>query len=134
MTVRTLTCFPDSNLHGEVEQIGVTVTHAVLVEKGRHNLATGRLKRDAECLVLDVGTQTASVDLDGRLRTKTQTAVAGTHHLCEPLFPGIIQCHLPIISTRELRNASYEISIKLISSLTALCARKWTKDKHKKKK
>lgn len=47
------------------------MTHAVFVEEGRHNLATGRLKRDAESLVLDVRTQTTSVDLDGRLRTKT---------------------------------------------------------------
>jgi hypothetical protein len=85
--IPTFTCFPDSNLHGEVEQIGVTVAHAVLVQKGRHNLATGRLKRDAECLVLDVGTQAAGVDLDGRLRTKTQAAAVGTHDLCELRFP-----------------------------------------------
>lgn len=59
------------------------MTHPVLAEEGRHNFATGRLERDAECLVLDVGTQTASVDLDGRLHTKTQDAEAGSRHLSE---------------------------------------------------
>lgn len=52
------------------------MTHAVLVKERRHYLAAGRLERDAERLVLDVGTQTAGIHLDGRLQAETPAAVA----------------------------------------------------------
>jgi hypothetical protein len=74
--VATLTGFSDGDLHGEVEEVGVAMAHAVLVEQGGHHLATGRLERDAQGFVFYVRAQTAGVHLYGCLQAETSAAVA----------------------------------------------------------
>lgn len=52
-SLSTLTRSPDGDLHGQIEEVRVSVTHAVLVEERRHHLAARRLESNAERLVLD---------------------------------------------------------------------------------
>jgi len=74
--IQTLTRPSDGDLHGQIEEVRVSVTHAVLVEKRRHHLAARRLVSNAERLVFDWWSQTSGVHLDGRLQAETPTAVA----------------------------------------------------------
>lgn len=74
--IPTLTRPSDGDLHGQIEEVGVSVTHAVLVEERRHHLAARRLVSNAERLVFDWGAQTSGVHLDGRLQAEEPAAVA----------------------------------------------------------
>ena len=51
--IPTLTRPSDGDLHGQIEEVRVSVTHAVLVEERRHHLAARRLVCNAERLVFD---------------------------------------------------------------------------------
>lgn len=46
------------------------MSHAILVQKVLHHLATGRLVGDAQGLVFDVRPQAVGVDLNGGLQRK----------------------------------------------------------------
>lgn len=52
MTILTLPSHGD--FHSEIEEIGVTVAHAVLGEQETHDLATGGPRTHGDGLVLDV--------------------------------------------------------------------------------
>lgn len=43
------------------------MSHAILVQKVLHDLATGRLVGDTQCLIFDVRSQAIGIDLDGGL-------------------------------------------------------------------
>ena len=51
--IPTLTRPSDGDLHGQIEEVRVSVTHAVLVEERPYHLAAGSLESDAERLVFD---------------------------------------------------------------------------------
>ena len=58
------------HLHGDEEEVGVTVTQPELGEQHQHQLATGGARRQTQRLVLHVVPQRPQVHLDGCLAEK----------------------------------------------------------------
>ena len=65
-----LTCLADQHLHGEIEEIGVSMLHFVLGQKGVDEFPAGGLVAYTQRLVLDVRPQAFCVDLHRRLKHK----------------------------------------------------------------
>lgn len=60
------------HLHDQVKQSRIAMSHAILVQKVLHDLATGRLVSDTQGLVFDVRSQAIGIDLDGGLQQELQ--------------------------------------------------------------
>jgi len=70
----------DSDVHGQVEELGISVLHLELAQQHPDDFGGRRVSADAQSFVLDVGAQTLGENLDGSsldLALVAQVAEAG---------------------------------------------------------